>query len=54
MVAPGFYKPICFNPALVYLIAGFLIGLSLRFYMDRRRKGQMAASSTTLRQKRRR
>jgi hypothetical protein len=38
MVAEGFYQPVCFNPALVYLVAGLLIGLSLRFYMDRYRK----------------
>ena len=38
MVAPGFSQQLCFNPALVYLIAGFLIGLSLRYYMDRNKK----------------
>ncbi len=56
MVAPGFNQPLCFNPALVYLIAGFLIGLSLRYYMDRTRgnKRGTAAMATSTTKKRRR
>ena len=54
MVAPGFNQPICFNPALVYLIAGFLIGLSLRYYMERNKKGKKGAIAATPSKRRRR
>ena len=53
-VAPGFMEATCFNPSLVYFIAGLLAGMSYHYYAIRTAKKAPAAPSPRVMKRRRR